>query len=342
MADVKSKNLFELLGNDHDEDSDKEPEPPTKTVDKPLARTSKRNAPDVAPGGASERTGGDRGGRGGRRGGFTGNEEAYRDRNAGSSINRGKSTEDSGRGGRGRGRGGRGGYGDRHSRGQPHDHVKQADQSWGAPTGGAEWDDEKAGTKIAKDEAKDGFDSTVDAPADADGNRPPDGEGAAAQAEAEQEPEDNSKSYAEYLAELAEKKHKLGTGVLEARKPNEGAKQDKKWAKAKELTKEEEQESYIPAGEGKAKRERQRKEKATLNIDMRYVEPTRGGDRGRGGRGRGEYRGRGDGEFRGRGGRGGGRGRGDVEFRGGFRGNRGGRGDAVNVSDTSAFPSLGA
>jgi hypothetical protein len=63
-------------GNDHDEDSDKEPEPPTKVVDKPIARTSKRNAPDAPPsesrGGA---IGGDRGGRGGRRGGFSGNED---------------------------------------------------------------------------------------------------------------------------------------------------------------------------------------------------------------------------------------------------------------------------
>jgi len=64
------------IGNDHDEDSDKEPEPPTKTVDKPLPRSSKRNAPDVTPGGQSERNAGaERGGRGGRRGGFTGNED---------------------------------------------------------------------------------------------------------------------------------------------------------------------------------------------------------------------------------------------------------------------------
>lgn len=64
------------LGNDHDEDSDKEPEPPTKVADKPLGRSSKRDAPDVRPGGAqAERVGGDRGGRGGRRGGFTGSED---------------------------------------------------------------------------------------------------------------------------------------------------------------------------------------------------------------------------------------------------------------------------
>jgi hypothetical protein len=64
-------------GNDHDEDSDKEPEPPTKVADKPLGRSSKRNAPDVAPGAAraaAPPAGADRGGRGGRRGNFTGNE----------------------------------------------------------------------------------------------------------------------------------------------------------------------------------------------------------------------------------------------------------------------------
>lgn len=102
-------------------------------VDKPLPRTAKRNAPDVAP---SEPRGGavgeDRGGRGGRRGGFNGSEDgmfmplsgiifmtvsthhatrfltdltlfhantmsnstAFRDRAAGSINNRGKPTDD--------------------------------------------------------------------------------------------------------------------------------------------------------------------------------------------------------------------------------------------------------
>ena len=64
------------LGNDPEYDSDKEPEPPTKAVDKPVARTGKRNGLDVAAGASAERTtGGDRGGRGGRRGGFTGSED---------------------------------------------------------------------------------------------------------------------------------------------------------------------------------------------------------------------------------------------------------------------------
>ena len=69
--------LITPTGNDHDEDSDKEPEPPVKVVDKPIGRSSKRNNPDVAPGGLSERnaTGADRDGHGGRRGGFTGSED---------------------------------------------------------------------------------------------------------------------------------------------------------------------------------------------------------------------------------------------------------------------------
>ena len=212
--------------------------------------------------------------------------------------------------------------------------MKQADQSWGAPTGGSEWDDEKAGEAIAKDEAKEGFDTNVDPPVDADGNRP-EGETAApaAQPEVEPEPEDHSKSYAEYLAEQAEKKLSFG-GIKEARKPNEGSKPDKKWAQAKPLSKGDEEDEYISGKGGKASRQRERKEKSTLEIDHRFVEPNRG-ERGGRGRGRGDFRG-GD-----RGGRGRGRG---GDFRGGRgegRGGRGGRGDAVNVSDPSAFPSLG-
>jgi len=35
MSDVKSKNLYELLGNTSDQDSDREPDPPTKVVTSP-------------------------------------------------------------------------------------------------------------------------------------------------------------------------------------------------------------------------------------------------------------------------------------------------------------------
>lgn len=171
-----------------------------------------------------------------------------------------------------------------------------------------------------------------------------------------EQPEDTSRSYAEYLAEQAEKKLKLGGGIPEARKPNEGSKPDKKWQTAKAVAPKEDEEGDYFKGQGeKARRERQRKEKGQrLDVDLTVVEPNRGGDRGgRGGRGGG--RGGGDrGDFRG--GRGGGRGRGES-FRGSRGGDRGGggayrgsgrgggRGDgesrAVNVTDESAFPSLG-
>lgn len=174
---------------------------------------------------------------------------------------------------------------------------------------------------------------------------PADGAGEPA---AEAEPEDNSISYNDYLAQLAEKKLALGGGVPEARKPNEGSKQDKKWANAKVISKEEE-EDFVAGSGGKAKRERERKQKQLLDIDQRFVEaPERGGRGGfRGGRGRGDGStrgGRGDGGFRG--GRGDGpRGRGRPEgtHRGAPRGApRGNSGASINTSDTAAFPSLGS
>ena len=239
------------------------------------------------------------------------------------------------------------------------DHVKQTDQAWGAQTAGSEWDDEKAGEEIAKTEAKEGFDTSVNAPTSGEGEKP-DGETGEAESvpQAEAEVEDKSKSYEAYMAEQAEKRMNLGSS-LEARKANEGSKVDKKWAGAKALNKDDEEDSYIAARGGKAVRQRERKEKQTLEIDHRFQETPRG-ERGGRGRGRGgEFRGgdrgdRGDRGNRGdrgdRGGRGG-RGRGDFrgEHRGEYRGGRGGvgrggagRGDNVNIADENAFPSLGA
>jgi plasminogen activator inhibitor 1 RNA-binding protein len=208
---------------------------------------------------------------------------------------------------------------------------KQANHGWGANEGDAELKDEQAGEAIAKAEQKEGDAGAADAE--------------------EAEPEDNSISYAEYLAQQAEKKLQLGAGVPEARKPNEGSKQDKKWANAKPIAKEDE-EDFVAGSGGKAKRERERKQKQVLDIDQRFVEaPERTGGRGgfRGGRG-----GRGDGPSRG--------GRGEGGFRGGRGGDRGDRGDgargrgrggdrprgaprggaSINTNDKSAFPSLGS
>jgi len=352
MGDVKSKNMYELLGNDHEQDSDREPEPPTKAIDRSAARSGKRAGPEAAPARAthSER------GRGGRRGGASGNEAAYQS-GAGNSSNRRQGVPDdvrddrhprrtrehgteTRRGGRG-GRGGRG-YDDRHSRGLP-DHPKQGDLAWGANTGESELKDEQAGEAIANQEAKEGFDANVPAPVDADGNPLKENDDA--------EAEEKQKSYAEYLVEQAEKKLSLG-GSLAARKANEGSKQDKKWASAKAISREGEEENYIAGSGGKAKREREQKTKNVLDIDHSWSEPQRTERGGRGGRGgRGEFRGEGRGEGRGRGG-GRGRGRGGESSRGveggrgrggesGPRGGRGGR-QEVNPNDQSAFPSLGA
>src|SRR5690625_3775136 len=65
---------FFFLGNDPEEDSDREPDPPTKAIDKPTNRYGKRDAPKAAPEPPVTATRGGGAGRG-RRGGFTGNEE---------------------------------------------------------------------------------------------------------------------------------------------------------------------------------------------------------------------------------------------------------------------------
>jgi plasminogen activator inhibitor 1 RNA-binding protein len=58
------------IGNDPELDPDREPEPPTKAIDKPVPRSGKRDIGPKAPAEPSSR----RGGRGGSRGTETGNE----------------------------------------------------------------------------------------------------------------------------------------------------------------------------------------------------------------------------------------------------------------------------
>lgn len=169
-------------------------------------------------------------------------------------------------------------------------------QGWGVGSGEKAWDDERAGERIAQ----------------SDENEPqtPAGEEA-------KEPADTSKSFADYMAEKAAQGDFSAKPVRAA---NEGTKNDQ-WANAKELKRDEEDSEYIKGKEEKAKAPKQRKEKAYVDVDMRYVEPPRGGNGGRGGpRGRG------------RGARGGGR---------GGRGN-GPRGVAGPTVDEKNFPSLGA
>lgn len=336
MTQVVSKNLYELLGNNHDEDSDKEPEPPVKVIEKTPARTDKRNAPREAPA-APANAGQNRRQPGG-------NEGAFRS-GAGRDSNRTKPTEDGARApnaynGRGRGpQTGRGGRSrptprdDRHSKHVGGDSAKQAGQGWGAETGTAELNDEVAGEAIAGAEVKAALKEDGDAaPVNADGRT------------LEEQEADNSISYADYLIQKAER---LSLQAAPARKANEGAKEDKKWAQASELKKTEEEE-FIAGSTGKKTRTRERKQKEVLDIDQRFVEqPSR--DAGRGGRGRGDGPRRGGerGAFRGdrgaaRGPRGDGAGRGRGAPRGGAA--RGGapRAAPVAIDDTKAFPSLGA
>ncbi|KAI5200722.1 hypothetical protein E4T39_05566 [Aureobasidium subglaciale] len=351
MASVASKNLYELLGNDLELDPNREPEPPTKVMDKPVPRAGKRNAGPEAPSTDAPRPAG----RGGRNAAFTGSEQAFRDRGAGASNNRSKPTDDGvrqdrrprgdneGRGGRG-GRGGPRGAGGRNPRaGDKHDrtghagsndHAKQAGAAWGHETGNAELNDEKAALADAKaEEAKEGI--VADA-------TPVDAEGAAAQEVPAEE--DNVKSYEQYLAEQLEKKAALA-GNFEARKPNEGA--SKKFPEGKAFERDA-NENYVAPSAGKAKKQKERKDKNLLDIDQAWKE---------------EQSQTQDSGFRG--GRGGARGgaRGGDRPRGGPRGGRGGprggaaRGDAApresapraartgaspNVTSSSDFPTLGA
>lgn len=185
------------------------------------------------------------------------------------------------------------------------DSRKQLNQGWGGQTGEKEFDDEKAGQNIAKNDEND----------------------TAPQTPAEEEETEKAKSFADYLAE------KAAQGDLSAkpvRTANEGSKVDDKWANAKELKHNEEESEYIKGkdtGKG-GKGSKQRKEKNFLDVDMRFVEAPRGGGNGPRGGGRGAARGP---RGAGRGGRGGAAG-----------GGRGERGTVPVTVDEKNFPSLGA
>ncbi|DAA78342.1 TPA_exp: putative Telomere and ribosome associated protein Stm1 [Trichophyton benhamiae CBS 112371] len=314
MYELLDINIYaQHTGNDPELDPNREPEPPVQVVDKSAPRRGKRDGPseprDTVPP--------PRGNRGPR---LPGNEQAFRDRNAGSQNNRNRPTDapsDRAPPAAHRNRDTRG-YNirdDRQSRTDRTITEKQVEQGWGSRSGESALKDERAGEDIARSEEKEAAEANAEEPVE--------------------EPEDKSKSYADYLAEQAQAKLELA--AKESRKANEGAKMDKKWAAAKELKRDDEEDEYIKGQSKETRRERQRKEKNVLEVDMRFVEvPRRGGDSSRG-RGRGGDRG-GD---RGRGGRGG---RGD--FRGG-RGNgrgapRGGPSHATGPTvDEKNFPSLG-
>ncbi|KAK6331098.1 hypothetical protein TWF696_003171 [Orbilia brochopaga] len=321
MAAIASKNLFDLLGNDIEDDNDTPKAPPKEIVKK--TTTSKKV--DLAASQVTSSFDSGRGGANRRRG--EGNDAAFRDRGNGRENNRSRPTDETGglrergdRGNRGRGpRGGRGRQFDRHSATDRVDTDKQVSQGWGSNKGNSEWNDEQAGETIAQAEATE--DPTALAATEGEGQT----EAVDATEPVPEPEEDKTKSFAQYKAELESRAPV--EELPEARRANEGARDNKKWATAKELVKEEDEE-YFSGGRNKQKNQKQRKEKNVVEIDHGFVDPRSvrrsSGDRG------------------GRGGRGGARG--DRPPRGGrgeYRGGRGGSRGGFNVSDESAFPTLG-
>ncbi|KAI5814747.1 hypothetical protein BZA77DRAFT_356219 [Pyronema omphalodes] len=312
MSGVASKNPFDLLGNDPPEEDVPSKGPPREVVKKDTSSKKKDEKPASATPAAS---------RGNGRGGkprYTGNDAAFRDREAGAERNRSKPTNEDGsapRGGAGRGgprrQGGRT-RDDRRDATGKDEHEKQVNLSWGGNSGESALKAEIEGQEAALKEAA------------AEGAEAAAGEEAATPVEEE----DKTKTYDQYLAELAAKKAALGT--LEIRRPQETS--DKKWANAKAI--DHDAEEVFFAGESKDKtRTRERKQKQIIEIEPKFVDPnaSRGGQRG----GRDGQRGGRDGQ---RGGQRGGAPRGGA---------RGGRAPApaaanVNLADSSAFPKLGA
>lgn len=326
MSAVASKNLFDLLGNNVDIDSDGEPKALPKVVVKQTTTTKKKDVVvDTPPPAAA--TGGRGGYKGDRRQRGSGNDAAFRDRDAGRDSNIARGTEEGDaphrRGGRGGGRG-RGREYDRRSGTGRVDSEKQVNQGWGSNDN--EWTDEKLGEQIAQTEAQT---ESVPVANDTEVWGEPEAPAAAA---APEEPEEKVKTYDDYLAERAAKAAALGA-LPAARQPNEGSRNDSKWKNATPLNKDEKEDVFIAGKEAKAKKEKERKQKQLVEIDQRFQEAPRGGRGDRGGRG-----GRGGGD---RGERRGPRGPRDGGFRQG--GPRGGNNSApINLEDNSDFPSLGA
>ncbi|KAH7915799.1 hypothetical protein BJ138DRAFT_1122319 [Hygrophoropsis aurantiaca] len=242
---------------------------------------------------------------------------------------------------RGRGRGGPRGRGrpfDRHSQTGKTDSDKKVHQSWGGDDGNAELKAEEAADgDAAAETVNNDWAAPADgaAPADDAWGAPP-ADGAAAPAEPdtrrrerEPEEEDNTLTLEQYLAQQKEKESAL-VPKLEARKANEGA-DDTLWDGVAPLKKDDEEAYFAGKAKSAPKSRGEKKEKVFIEIEARFDRPSRGGPRGRGGD-------RGDRGDRGERGRGGGRGRGSNRGRGGA--SNGYSAQAVNVADTTAFPSL--
>ncbi|KAJ7254066.1 hypothetical protein B0H12DRAFT_1115783 [Mycena haematopus] len=245
--------------------------------------------------------------------------------------------------GRGRGRGGarggprgRGRPFDKHSQtARCNDSQKSINQGWGAEEGNAELKAEEAAVTDATAEAAPAGDWA--APADAgDWGAPaaapttapaaaateggaggrPDREGRPPRREREPEEEDNTLTLEQYLAQQKEKESSVVPKLEGIRKANEGA-DTNIWKDV---------DTYF-VGKSKAapKARTKKEEKVFLDIEARFDRPRGGAVRGRGGNDRGG---------RGRGGPA----RGPSAPRGG--GGRPAAAPAINVDDTTAFPSL--
>lgn len=203
------------------------------------------------------------------------------------------------------------------------DSEKNLHQGWGGDDGERELKAEQDAAADAKAENKpeaNGESSEWDAPAtEAAPAAAADGEAAPA------EEVDNTKTYEEYLADLAAKKANLGGKNAGPREVEAD-----KWEGfgAKVVKSQSGGDEYFVAG-GKtaaSSKPREKKQKEILEIEQTFNRPPVAGRGGRGGPRGGPREG-------GRGGRG---------ARGGARGGRGGRGgnSNVNLDDQRAFPSL--
>ena len=203
------------------------------------------------------------------------------------------------------------------------DSAKNIHQGWGGDDPKRELDvDENARADAAEEGANPAGTPTANGAA-----TPAEGESAEKVEAAAEEEKDNTKTLDEYLAEQAAKRAQIG-----AKKEARVADSADTDSLGKRLEKQD-SEDYYKIQKERQTRQREKKEKQILEIEQSFNAPpaparTGAGGRGRGGdRGRGGQRGRGD---RGRGAPRGARGRGGASS-----------GPSLNLSDDSAFPTLG-
>lgn len=333
---VASRNPFALLNDDETSSAPPTNEPAPKAA--PTPAPVKKDQPAKGPS--------SRGGRYYQRGG--GNRSAPRDdavptqeATTGEGVRfaegrtergrgRGRATgEFRGQGGRGRGRGGpRGDRPDRHSQTGKTDTEKRVNSGWGADEGRTELAAEESGAADATADAKAADAGEWGAPAANEWAAPPEGGETAKEDEEraerrprEEEEEDNTMTLTEYLAK--KKASEALPSKPEGRSANEGT-DSSLWKGAVQLLRDENEDNYF-VGKNKAtpKARTKKEEKVHIEIDARFAPIERGG-RGRGDRGRG---------------------RGDRDRGRGGGGRAPGRSNSANVdidvSDESAFPSLG-